>query len=146
MGQGWRSRSIGLRVLLIVMAIQGMTPDLYDLTSDGLLRRLGELKAASIHLAVRPGTAPCDESPSGDAPAPFGDQEEDDGVDEVCIPAMTAPGSLQRPWSKGSQRLEFPPALLCQRPAHLHLLRLDRSPGKIAPNRDVLETLCRLTC
>jgi hypothetical protein len=144
MDHGRRSRSIGLRILLVVMAIQGMTPDLYDLTSDVLLRRLGELKAASIHLAIVAGTGMREESPPGDVPMPFGDQDE--GLDDACIPALTAVGSLSRPWSKGLQRLEFPPTPWSQRPVHLHRLRLDRSHARIAPGRDVLGTLCRLTC
>ncbi len=123
MGQGRLNPSYCRRILLIAMAIQGLTPDLHDLASSTVLRLL------------------CPYLVSGSA---F--QLDDDSPDDVC--EVVRPTQSQERFRETDQLGTAGLAIVegFQESAWFPTTR-PRLAGRIVPHSlPLIEHLCRLTC
>lgn len=136
MNGGWRSIRVGYPILLVAMAIQGLTPDHGDLASPRLLRHVISELAGSRSAEGGPSPSPVS--------VPRG---EDDGAPgEICtkvdVRALRRAGldAGFRPWAGGS------PMVGSDRPTRS--VRVPRSIlGVVVPGPDALIlSLCRLLC
>jgi hypothetical protein len=132
MGDRWGIRSIGLRILLIALSIQGITPDVHDLTSGALIRILVQIL----------GDSKTDRA--GDA-LPSRDEDENEMPDDVCVAVRQAslvprhqPGGSPGPDLLASSR---PTPLIGRDPPFS-----TRSRSGIARGRDLVNFRCRLNC
>jgi hypothetical protein len=139
------SRSIGLHLLLIAVAVQGMTPDAHDLASSALVQLIG----------TEPGPRAKPPGPSSGlrfgperllpihSSAPARENVQDDLPDEVCGPA--------RPLAFASLLADLSRlALVWSEPRGPSL---SSTPSPLSFPRDValrgddlIYTLCRLLC
>jgi hypothetical protein len=146
-----RSRSIYLRVLLIALAIQAMTPDIHDLASPFLFEILS--------VSSDPGVAAFEgmavdsfvldhEPPSSGSCAPFRwklDQPDRLPDEAGLLPGLRAgtiprrfTGGLVRPWSLPPDRVGPMVSIEQGRRSRTH-------PG-LLPANDLTISLCKLTC
>ncbi len=130
--QGFRLRTRCFGFALVALAIQAITPDSRDFTSNSISRILQSLVA--------------DELPPTDAAVPPGEDSQDEKADEVCAPASAGPQIVLRRSANGStghnanatQPSGCPPSPGC--------LRSSRPFGGIARTGELIFLLCRLTC
>lgn len=141
MSRKHRLRVCGLHALLVVSTIQGLTPDARSLASPWALERLDDLSATG---AV---DAPQGRMPGTDRPAPVGDVEQDGRSLEIALPGEPAApvGSGRRPfaWRLDLFAWDGGPSWWSTRPSR-HFNGPPRPPSEGA--RDVIASLCRLTC
>lgn len=103
MSRGLRSRTICVRFLMFVMAIQAMSPDARDLTSPALLRLLDIPADANLAAGVGEVTASDPTPESGDS-LPLGSNDRDTLPDEVCLPGGCPTFMLVHRGQSGSHR------------------------------------------
>jgi hypothetical protein len=132
MSKAFGSHTTCLRIALIALSIQGVTPDSDDLTSFSLSRILLSILADSI--------CPIDDS------VPLGDETHDEKPDEVCMPA-SAGVRLPLRCRVGTLRIRgLIPALADERTRRPDHLRPPSSPGGSVQRGEMILSLCRLTC
>jgi hypothetical protein len=132
MGVRWGTRSICLRILLIALSIQGMTPDVHDLASGALLRILSQVL----------GDSKTDRA--GDS-LPSPDEDQNELPDDVCVVARQASlvPRLQPGGSPGSDLLTSGrPTPLIGRDSRFST----RSLAGVVRGRDLVHVRCRLNC
>ena len=149
--KGWTFRWLTMRILLVAVAFQGITPSAHNLASSKLLRMLfwtathaesnaerGEAGAAArgvAHDEVRPGGAP---------PPIEAQRKKTPGV--ICLPVRTGSPAGVRRHAGHLRFIVFAP----HRPSPSLIPSAETSRPCIftlrAPRADVLHTLCRLTC
>jgi hypothetical protein len=151
MDEGRRSRSIYLRVLLIALAVQAMTPDSHDLASPLLFEIVSIASPAAVAAFEATTIAPSvldHESPSSDGGdrLPSKVAQEDGLLDESCVPAGLRVGVIPRrcPGTK-ARLLCFPPGPV-KTAASIEQGRLSCSRLRILRNTDLTISLCQLTC
>jgi hypothetical protein len=131
-------RDVGFGVLLIALAIQGITPDPDDLASGSLTRLL-----ATVFSSRADGV---DSSPDHASWPDENSEDREQAADDVCIPALSGIRPLSRTEAHRSRlpgqfssdsTVGIPPSL---------------SPSEAIPRapaltqRQRIHTLCRLTC
>jgi hypothetical protein len=151
MDEGRRSRSIYLRVLLIALAVQALTPDSRDLASPLLFEIVSIASPAVVAAFEATTVAPTvldHESPSSDC----GDRlpskvvHEDGLLDESCVPPGLRVRVIPRRCSGTMARLWcFPPGPV-KTTSSIEKGRLSCSQLGILRNNDLTISLCQLTC
>lgn len=144
-----RSRSIGLSILLVALACQGLTPDARDIASVNLLRLLRTERggpADSTATARNGVVCRATPSPSG-VPGLSRDGDRDGLPDEVCGPAR--PSASAR-WllkiGSGAMRLAPASAVSIPRTAGIHAFGMLSLQTRAARGEDLIHAICRLTC
>jgi hypothetical protein len=123
------SRRIGRDLLLIALAIQGLTPDSRDLSSPRLIR----LIACKSH-AVR----------SGEGPPPLQAVDHLDGPDAVCAPVVNDQIERIRLRVDARPFVAFTPPRPCERWLHSAGISCHLFGAAARGSRDRIRSLCRL--
>ena len=148
--KGWTSRWLDLRILLVAVTIQGVTPSAHNLASSRLLRILFETAARGESNTAHGETAtacpvPHDEcSPGGSGPPIDKYRKKTPGV--LCLPVRTG-------WQAGPRRHAGRPLRIesvSENPWEALINPAQPCPPSIhtgvEQGTDLLHSLCRLTC
>lgn len=153
MTQGGGFRSICFPMLLIALAVQGITPDAHDLASLSLLRMLLPPRAAARFPmngpAPRTSTVLPDGSTRPIVVAPPSSAQSSDGTpDEVCAPAQSPTQGPQTQGHAGGRPDQSGLLIPSQvaRLARVGRILPTMSPMLARPGSGLILTLCRLVC
>jgi hypothetical protein len=149
MFMGWNRKAICLHIVLVAVAIQGVTPDPSDLASEWLYSWAGRAIAHEIvavnDVSSHDGSRHRDwfSTPSGSLPND--DDCHDDMPDEVCVPAQAQAFGSARDSGKSSRLIPLAADSIARvsRPNHVVLSGTSIPPH---PTGTLIHSLCRLIC
>jgi hypothetical protein len=151
MGKGRKPGSICLHTLLVAVAIQGVTPDAYDLASLRLPQVLEAVIGRTLSWAHGSSPSGCvplhpEAVPPSSSSEPWSGEEQESTPDEPGVSAE--PIEIGLPFHKRSQPFRLKSARVGRpgRPTRSGLHRLTRRPGSITTGSGLIHSLCRLTC